>query len=377
MSYQRETSVICLGDPKQSAIYFDRIIPISYLFEYLLGQDFLGMIEKYGLYGLSEKDAQKSTEDIREIVNKLAPEDFSEIKDIAEILGSLTGIKELHEVKVLGNYLEYFGNLLSGSLLIARKHFFDKSQEKLKELITGNVSEHTLRVLDSISTKMESSVNYSINTVARDSLDLLSLLYMDDVGITGAKQTFRDDIDLIPAVKSGRTKIVLPSSSLNAYDATEDDLTIYLANLNLVNTKKTEWPQIIEFRKDKEARKKLRNLRLFFQNNYEGKNFAFIQDDLNKRLEDYDHTCKDWGFETTVSTLMTVMDSRSLHATVATAFGAAIFGGPLYAAGATLAGSLLESGKVALRFAKRRHAFHKLKRDHDLAFIIEAQERLK
>ncbi|MFW6148186.1 MAG: hypothetical protein ACOC6B_07335, partial [Thermodesulfobacteriota bacterium] len=161
------------------------------------------------------------------------------------------------------------------------------------------------------------------------------------------------------------------------YDAKEEDVTISIATLNLVDTKKTGWPQIIEFRKDKEARKKLRNLRLFLTENYEGKNISFIEDDLGKRLDEYEKTCKDWGFETTLSTLEALMDSKYLRRSIGASFAAAILGESVYAVGFPVTATILEVGKTVLCLSKKKHAFNKLKRDHELAYIIEAKERLE
>ncbi len=74
---------------------------------------------------------------------------------------------------------------------------------------------------------------------------------------------------------------------------------------------------------------------------------------------------------------MAVMDSTRIQATLGTAIASAILDGPLLVTVAAMTGSLLETGKVALGFARAKHSFQKLKRDHDLAFIIEAKERLE
>jgi hypothetical protein len=75
--------------------------------------------------------------------------------------------------------------------------------------------------------------------------------------------------------------------------------------------------------------------------------------------------------------MMTVMDSNNVQATVGIALASAILGGPMLVTGAALAGSLIEIGKIALQYARAKHSFQKLERDHDLAFIIEAKERLE
>ena len=71
------------------------------------------------------------------------------------------------------------------------------------------------------------------------------------------------------------------------------------------------------------------------------------------------------------------MDARTLLTTFATTVGAVLFGKPIVATATASAGAALEVGKIVLTIVKRRHAFQRLKRDHELAYIIEASERLE
>jgi hypothetical protein len=72
-----------------------------------------------------------------------------------------------------------------------------------------------------------------------------------------------------------------------------------------------------------------------------------------------------------------VLDSKNLQTTFAATAGAVLFGEPIVAGAAVLTGASIEIGKIALNIASREHAFHKINRDHDLAYIIEAKERLE
>ena len=244
-------------------------------------------------------------------------------------------------------------------------------------MIDGDLPNYILELFNSISNKINQS-NYSKEVgFTRDVLDLVCCSYVENLWFKGFKRSFRDEINLIPSVKTGKRKIVLPSWCLSSCNAKEEDLTISITNINLVDTKKTEWPQIIEFRNDKQARKKLRNLRLFLTANYEGKSISFIEDDLSKRLDEYKDVCKDWGFETRVSTIMALMDSKYLRRGIGASFAAAILGEPVYGISIAATATLLEVGKVALCLSKKLHEFNKLKRDHDLAYIIEARKLLE
>ncbi len=136
------------------------------------------------------------------------------------------------------------------------------------------------------------------------------------------------------------------------------------------------WDQIIEFRRDNDGKKKLRNLRLFLHANYTGRDGKFIEDDLAKRLEDYREACRKWGFETTTSLLSTVLESKNLQTTVTVSAAAAIFDAPLVLTGAIATGLSIEIGKLAIEIARRKHSFNNIRDSHQLAYIIEAQKRL-
>ena len=116
---------------------------------------------------------------------------------------------------------------------------------------------------------------------------------------------------------------------------------------------------------------------MFLHKNYEGKSRSFIEDDLNRLLEDYANTCKNWGFDSIISYISTVLDSKSLLTTIAATAGVALFGTPIASIATGVAGVAIEIGKIALTVARRKHDFHSLKRNHDLAYIIEAKERFE
>jgi hypothetical protein len=68
------------------------------------------------------------------------------------------------------------------------------------------------------------------------------------------------------------------------------------------------------------------------------------------------------------------MDSQNLLVTTAATLGAIMLNEPSAQTVSALAGATINIGKILLTYDKQKHAFHKLKRDHDLAYIIEAKE---
>ena len=56
---------------------------------------------------------------------------------------------------------------------------------------------------------------------------------------------------------------------------------------------------------------------------------------------------------------------------------AVLFGVPLAGLVVGASGAMLEAAKLLVTVAKRRHSFHKLQRDHSLAYLIDAKQRIE
>jgi hypothetical protein len=69
-----------------------------------------------------------------------------------------------------------------------------------------------------------------------------------------------------------------------------------------------------------------------------------------------------------------ILDARRLQTAIAGGVAATLLGNPL--AGLSAAVSI-ELGQVMLEVASKRHNFNKLRRSHELGYIIDSKERLK
>jgi hypothetical protein len=170
---------------------------------------------------------------------------------------------------------------------------------------------------------------------------------------------------------------VLPSSKLASSQAVFDDISVILSGINLIDTSSATWDQIIEFRKNDEAKKKLRNLRLFLQTNYSGKTRSFIEDDFGKRIDDYNSVVKEYGFNTKVSVISFITNSKNLQTFGTASIAAVILGHPFVATTSLLTGVSLEVIKATIEFTNKRHAFNKLKKEHELSYIMDFYEFIK
>lgn len=311
MTYRTISNVICLGDLKQAALFFDRIIPVE------------DSSEIYKFRDVSERSVVEMT---------------FRGKDI---LRNLLGVAELEA----SNVWVWIASLLYA----AQKVRGDKH---------GQTDRHI--------------------SLARAYIENLQLPEEPSLFQMFQSRNFRECFAAIAeTISMESTSILLPEEVSASDSLCEDEISIALMNIPLVDTSKVSWEQILEYRKNEEAKSKLRNLRLFLHTNYEQKSSAYIEDDLGKRLDDYLNTCKDYGFETTVSMLGAVMKSKNLMLAGSTSLVAAILGASTTATIAALVGASIEIANISLEIAKRSYGYKKFNRDHDLAYIIETQKRLK
>jgi hypothetical protein len=361
MSYKKYNNVICIDDPKQSALYFDNVLPFS-----LLIRGFLRYYNGRILYN-------------HETLSK-------NIDVYTDVIFELIGPKYLHNestidfINILNQYYDYQDIILKivKYIVVFPAEYKEDILKRDKSKLTSDFSriETSKIFVDSANTFVNKFKDKEYLQAETTLKELITISYFENYRI-GDKFSTKSAIDSFSSIwKVDRLPLIPPSSCLSLYNSIDEDITITISKIPLVDTSKASWNQIVELRKDKEAIKKLRNLKLFLHTNYEKKDRSFIEDDLSKRLDDYEATCKDWGFETRMSSFSAVIDSKNLHQTFALSAGAAIFGEPILGAGMVIAGAFAEIGKVCIEIAKKKHAFNKFKRRHELAYIIEAKEKL-
>jgi hypothetical protein len=113
-------------------------------------------------------------------------------------------------------------------------------------------------------------------------------IYLNDASL-GSQSSVREEFrKLSKSLGKSYATVVLPQDEPSPDDAPYAALA--LSGIPLVDTSSASWEQILELRKDPDARAKLRNLRLFFHNNYQGKPATFVVDDLGRRLDEYTAT---------------------------------------------------------------------------------------
>lgn len=181
--------------------------------------------------------------------------------------------------------------------------------------------------------------------------------FLEEFGITDA-----------PLIVGGST--IEDSSDLNT------DVAVAIGTLRLIDSSQASWQQVAEFRNDPEARGKLRNLRLFAAENYAGKSKAYIEDDLLRRIDDYEEQVRRWGFETKQSVLTMMLTSKFLAGALGGSLISTLFGAPTTAVASAVGGALIEIGRVSLEVSRRRFLLRNALRDNPISYIVDAKTKL-
>lgn len=187
-------------------------------------------------------------------------------------------------------------------------------------------------------------------------------------GVTPIREAFRR---YAKGIGFDRFCVAIPTTSRT--DASQSDPSITLSKLNLIDTSKAEWPQIIELRKDIESHRKLARLRLFIHKNYTGCSFAYIEDDLLQRVDEYERVTKKFGLRTTLSSLSLLLDANALQTSAGAGLVAGLLGGPVVGLSAA---AVIEIGRIAVNIAEKQHDLKNWQSGHELAFIFDTPKAL-
>jgi hypothetical protein len=315
--YLPSSTVLCFENFKQSALYFDRVIPLN--MSRMRGDPDVGDI----LMGYPEEIPSAA---------------------LSHLIDGVEGNTKTysHANRVMDVCIEKWGNLARELTPYAR--LWTRESEVENE-------EEAEREIKRQYRKLQTA--YFENASCEGSLPV--------------RQIFRD---YATGMGFDRFCVIGPPSESCSNNQTDQSIT--LSQLSLIDTSEAGWKQIIEVRKDFQSHRKLSRLRLFMHNNYNGRSFAYIEDDLSRRIEEYYQVTKKFGFKTASSSISMLLDSKALQTSVGAGLIAGLFGGSL--AGLSAAATV-EIGRIAINVAERRHEMKDWQAGHDLAYIFETQQR--
>lgn len=158
-----------------------------------------------------------------------------------------------------------------------------------------------------------------------------------------------------------------------------DSCVLTLAHVPLVDTTNATWEQVLELRKDEEARRMLRNFRLWFASTYAGKGAKFIRDHLAFTIEKYESACHKHGLDLNTGAVTAILSSRVVKA-LGSASIAALFLDPNWAkmlGCATLGDLLFEVGHAFVSRRQKRLNYLKDSKHSEMAYVFRAKELIE
>jgi hypothetical protein len=185
---------------------------------------------------------------------------------------------------------------------------------------------------------------------------------------------------LLSFLKHYKPSITLPlitSGTLEGDKPLKEDIALTIASLKLIDTRSVTIEQLIEVREDVEAMEKLRRLRIFAYQNYQGKPKDYIEDDILTRIADYEQAVKKWGFTTASGAITTLINSSLIAGGVAGSFLTAYYNAPLSAIASAMASTGLAIANMAVSVGQQRFARMELMANNPVSYISYAKEKLE
>jgi len=148
-----------------------------------------------------------------------------------------------------------------------------------------------------------------------------------------------------------------------------------IADIKLVEESELSWEQVMEFRRDSDARIKYRRLVRWLDNELQSKPAEEVQELIAFRLDDYEWAIKKHGFKAALGSMSCLIDPKFLGAASAGVIAATLAGGGNWAA---LTAMMLVVGRALITFgttyidgiADRRAS------NYEIAYVHEIRKRL-
>lgn len=156
---------------------------------------------------------------------------------------------------------------------------------------------------------------------------------------------------------------------------TRSALTVALSNLLIVDEDELDWEQILEFRRDVEARAKYRRLVRWLDREAIGRTQAEMEDKLATKLDEYSWSIRKHGMKAVVGSISGVLDPKFISGTSVAVGASAVAGwGPW----ALAAGGILALGKVTAEFGHIMIEGEEERRtsNYEIAYVHEVKKSM-
>lgn len=146
-------------------------------------------------------------------------------------------------------------------------------------------------------------------------------------------------------------------------------VTSMLSNLEIVDDGMLNWEQVLDFRRDEEARRKYGRFLHWLDKEMVGKSQNFIEDEITQRLEDYEWALKKHGIKTVLGTVEEALDGKYL-------IPAGVFTMAGHPALGFLAAGVLIGGKIVAKLLQTKLDYDDIERgpNSELSWLYEVKK---
>ncbi len=234
------------------------------------------------------------------------------------------------QIDAMTNYGEVINNWIKSELLHGD---IKDSVKRLKKEVPRKAAVHALRLItESYCKKL--NVDEFFKLIQKKMAKEFTIAY---------------EIPVVPIFQSGGI------SDFLYFGGEREAVYMSLVNLQIPDEKNLEWSQVLEFRKDTEAKKKYRKLLYWLDKEMIGKSQSFVEESIAIKLEEYEQALKKHGFKTIIATIEQALDGRIITGATSVAGSLALSGYPVLG---ILAGTGLIVGKTAVQLAKAKISFN-------------------
>jgi len=147
-----------------------------------------------------------------------------------------------------------------------------------------------------------------------------------------------------------------------------------IKDLAIIREERLQWDQVMEFRRDLQARTKLRRMRHWMDSELIGKPVSYVSDEIALRLSDYEWALKKHGLETVVGSLSLRLKPRFVLGASAIATILGMAAGEFWASAGVLT---LLAGEATVHVASRLVDLEDTRRgeNSEVAFIYDLKKR--
>ena len=323
--------VISLGAPKEAALYYEEVFPFDFSSQALKITMLSVILSARGDEAFSDHVAEFAAKETSSIPFDETGVKFSEgiVKNLLPRTQNATEIyKEYLKLNTIFHFMMFLRPGKEGSDKLAAELFDDNN----KLLRSVGLSPRDVRAA-------ATAKDFSVQRYMRSNISIYENL-IKKVGFIGVPTWTPSSGFRVPELFHNPEKETDRSH----------EYAVALHNLNMIDIEKVSWDAIIELRRDRDSIAALRDFRLFFTENFEGKSPSYVSDKLQSIIYNQEEVSKFWGFETVRKTVSVAASHQNLAGTSILTLAPLLAGAPAPVAAA--AGAIVTLTNCALEFGQ-------------------------